>query len=213
MSFEFPTCCIYGLIDPRSGAVRYIGQTARGLSRVLWHSKKHALKRTEHKSNWIKSLHVLGLNYNYCVLEVVPEERLGEQERSWIAYGRSQGWNLTNFTDGGPGTFGFRHREASKKSMSEKRRGVAHDSQWMAPARRARLGSSHSMETREKISAARRGISMKEKRHRVYVREVRTNSIFGSMREAARHFGVSVTCVRDILKGGRTYTGLTFREV
>jgi len=48
---------IYGLIDPRTREVRYIGKSARGMQRPLEHSKPCYLRRDRtHKANWIREL-------------------------------------------------------------------------------------------------------------------------------------------------------------
>lgn len=205
---------IYGLVDPRTEEIRYVGQTARGMTRPLYHGRDTVIRKERtYKRNWVKSLKRLGLTYSVKVLEEVSLEKLAEREQYWIAYGREQGWPLTNQTEGGPGTKGFQHSCATKKRMSRKRKGASHTAEWMAPAGNARRGKPHSIEAKAKISEARRRCSMAGKRASIRVAETSSGRVFDSVREAARAFSMSTASIRWILKGGQTYTGLTFREV
>ncbi len=90
---------IYGLIDPRSRLIRYVGLSSIGMRRPRQHrSGSH----NAHCNNWIKALHKLGLDYEIVVLEVLEEQGdLGQAERWWIAYGRACDWPLMNLTAGG----------------------------------------------------------------------------------------------------------------
>lgn len=94
---------IYGLTDPDSGAVRYIGRSMFGFVRVQEHALRIGRERT-HKANWIRSLLRAGKMYGVRILEecVGPVETI-EAEVRWIAEARRLGWDLTNHTDGGEG--------------------------------------------------------------------------------------------------------------
>lgn len=135
-------CLIYGLTDPRTGSVRYIGKSRTGLRRSSQHQGRPS-EKNPHKSRWIMSLKIVGLAYGVVVLErVVSASDLDDAERRWIAYGRKEGWPLTNLTDGGSGgACGTWTQERRKK---------------VADARRAR---GHSPETRAKLSANKKAIS------------------------------------------------------
>jgi hypothetical protein len=91
---------IYGLIDPRTRLIRYVGLSSRGMRRP----KEHRLRSCPdtYCRRWIRQLHALGLDYEVAVLEVLASAvQLDEAERWWIAFGRACGWPLTNVTDGG----------------------------------------------------------------------------------------------------------------
>lgn len=95
-----PTCLIYGLIDPITLLIRYVGLTSTGTKRPTHH--RRASCPDTYCRRWVTSLQRLGLDYEIVTLEVVDEEkRLAETERWWIAYGRACGWPLTNLTEGG----------------------------------------------------------------------------------------------------------------
>ena len=113
---------IYGLVDPRTLLVRYVGLSTNGMYRPRSHTKTRELKKTSHKSSWIKSLHAVGLRYTIVVLEAEPADIVAA-ERFWIAYGRACGWPLTNLTEGGDGAPGWRHSVATRAAMSATRKG------------------------------------------------------------------------------------------
>lgn len=89
---------IYGLIDPRTGEIRYVGKSCYGLDRPRRH-KTLTKKEATHKANWIKELQRNGLTYEILVLEHCSshEEVLDAEER-WILAGFRLCWPLTNLT-------------------------------------------------------------------------------------------------------------------
>lgn len=109
---------IYGLIDPRTLLVRYVGKSESGMSRPRSH---RGLARTgRHCASWIRALIAAGFSYDIAVLEELPSrDVLEESERWWIAFGRASGWPLTNLTDGGGGCAGYKHSEQTKKRIGE----------------------------------------------------------------------------------------------
>lgn len=129
------TNVIYGLVDPRTLLVRYVGLSVQGRRRANQH--RHTRKNT-YRENWIRGLKRAGLDFVFVVLEEVATPfLLPTAERFWIAYGRACGWPLTNMTEGG-------------------------DRQEMTPEIRAKIGAANrgrvrSEETRAKMSAAHQG--------------------------------------------------------
>lgn len=130
---------IYGLVDPRTLLVRYVGLSSIGLKRARQHRMPGRLRRNSHKNNWIKLLFAAGFNYKIVVLEESPVD-LKVAERFWIAYGRACGWPLTNLTDGGDGANGWKHTPESKAKLAA-----------------ARRGKPRSQATRERLSAIKIG--------------------------------------------------------
>lgn len=118
---------IYGLVDPRDDQVRYIGMTTKALEvRLSGHLNEshYRPKLCYHKSHWIRQLQALGLSPGIQLLEEVPagaDWRVVESR--WIAHGRSQGWPLTNMTDGGEGAPGRVLSEEIKRKISIASRG------------------------------------------------------------------------------------------
>lgn len=158
---------IYGLVDPRTGKVRYVGYTSKSLKKRL---EQHiGDKSRTHKVNWIESLQKVGLVPRIVILEKAEGKEWQEAERKWVKhFGRE---NLVNGTDGGDGIvnpskelrqkrseakrgkkhhmFGKHHSEESRKKMSKKR------SRYFSKVRR---GKRHSEESRKKMSEAKRGV-------------------------------------------------------
>lgn len=148
---------VYGLIDPETRAVFYVGQSTRGMQRPRDHARK-------------------GWTFEIAILETVldpraptpslcpwlPEGRnqtaLHEAERWWIAYGRASGWPLRNKTDGGEGTRGVNRSPEQRARYADATR-----RQFADPEARARFCEAQrnkppmSIEARAKVSAAGRG--------------------------------------------------------
>lgn len=182
---------VYGLVDPRSLEVRYIGKSSSGLRRPLAAARRVKWE-PGHKSNWIKSLLALGLSYRVQVLAVASDElELCSLEVAWIAFGRAEGWPLTNLADGGQGPFGVKRSAETKEKLAAAKRGKPRDvatkasvaaglrayySTTTAEQRKkgpftaehiANLSAGHrgvrpSDETREKMSATRKGMRHSE---------------------------------------------------
>ena len=95
------TLYIYGLREPDTGLIRYIGKTNNPHRRWLNHlTEKSHCKRTY----WIRSLLRRGLRPEIVVIEEIhgawPWQ---ESERFWIAFANRNGWPLINMTSGGDG--------------------------------------------------------------------------------------------------------------
>lgn len=135
---------IYGLTDPRTGQVRYVGKSTSGLKRPNQHRLPHLLKLHSYKNSWIKGLLKENLTYGVRVLERFSSaESLCEAERRWIAHGKTQGWPLTNLTDGGDGVHGYKMPEEVRRRIAQLQTGKSR-----AP---------HTVEARFKISQAHKG--------------------------------------------------------
>jgi hypothetical protein len=174
---------IYGLCDPRTSELRYIGQTTRGLDRIKGHLFPSALKQTStHKSKWLRALNCIGLKPTGIILEEFSNDSmLSEAEEFWIAYFRFLGCNLTNSTSGGEG--GFRHSTETKLRIGNIHRGKSLSKEhmealWMAnklrkrtPEENARRAASNTGQKRNpescrKIGDAKRGKKLSEEHKR-----------------------------------------------
>lgn len=99
-----PMNLVYGLIDPRTRLLRYIGKSSAGTARPKQHeySAKSSKGPDTYCRNWIRELQRLQLRYEIVVLDVIHDAtELDEWECWWIAYGWACGWPLTNILDGG----------------------------------------------------------------------------------------------------------------
>lgn len=138
---------IYGLIDPITKELRYIGRTSNHKERLRNHMSPYKLRTfNSHKNSWIKSLIK---NNERPIMYIIEEqdsfERSVDAEKFFIEYFRSIGCNLTNATDGGVGTVGIKRSEETKKRISL-----------------AGLGRKHTKETKKRISEKLLGIKKSE---------------------------------------------------
>jgi hypothetical protein len=140
---------IYGLVDPRDGQLRYVGQTSMGFVRP---KKLHAAKC----GSWQKSLKNKGLEPEIIVLEETDD--LNCAEEFWISSFRMIGADLTNMTTGGEGLKGatLETRRKMREAKLGRRLTDEHRKKISESCRRIKK-SPKTVETRAKISASLRG--------------------------------------------------------
>src|SRR5579864_1213223 len=109
---------IYGLIDPITQELRYIGFTVQTLRARLSKHISDVKKETTHKANWIKSLLNKGLKPEIFLLQETNKNEWKEDEQWNIAYFKSIGCRLTNHTLGGDGTLGYKFTPDQLSNMS-----------------------------------------------------------------------------------------------
>jgi len=121
---------IYGLTDPRTGCIRYVGKTVNISQRVKRHIYKAKKGEMGHKANWIRSMLRENLYPVALTLEICPEERWEQAEKIWIASLRRSGYPLTNAAYGGEGSCGRKgqrnspeHRARISVAMRGKNKG------------------------------------------------------------------------------------------
>lgn len=194
---------IYGLFDPRSGELRYIGKSQSGLKRAKCHATQADLKRhgKTHKTAWVKSLLKLGIKPTFGVIaEYETLEVLYEEEQRWIKHYKELGARLTNATDGGPGRIGYHLSEETKEKIRKARKyqkPVKHSKETKVGLRKLQLGRVHSEAIRIRMAKAHGARPF---------REVTSGLIFESQSQAARAFKISQPAVRRVLTGERKTT-------
>lgn len=119
---------IYGLVDPESLLVRYVGRSVSGLKRPKQHFCESSLKLKDHCHCWIKSVINKGLIPKIIVIERFQnthdvDNKLNEAEKYWISFVREHG-KLTNMTDGGSGVSGYKQSPELIEKRASKLRGV-----------------------------------------------------------------------------------------
>ena len=108
------TTFIYGLSDPISGMVRYIGKTNNPRQRY----NKHLLAyENNHKASWIKSLKMNGLLPGMEIIDEVSKKDWQKKEIEYIKLFKACGAKLVNGTLGGEGA----KVEKQSKEWIEKR--------------------------------------------------------------------------------------------
>lgn len=122
-----PKYLIYGLIDLRSGELRYVGQTDHLPCQRLAqheHAARHKKDR-RHITQWILSLQAEGMRPEMFVLEGGISTKVGadETEIFYIGYFKMAGCRLTNHTIGGDGCVGYKHGPEARAHISAGKKG------------------------------------------------------------------------------------------
>lgn len=114
---------IYGLLDPITKEIRYIGKSSSGLLRPRRHlTEKSYTTETNHKAHWIKSLMIRGITPEIVIIKVCNNANdLIQLEIITIKEYRDAGARLTNLTDGGEGSLGWVPSEETRQNMIEGR--------------------------------------------------------------------------------------------
>lgn len=134
---------IYGLCDPVTGELRYVGKTTQLLRiRLSQHARS---RRRAHLTSWIRSL---SKRPSIFAIEEVDDDGC-EAERHHIAAFKALGARLVNHTPGGEGNPGLRHTEEAKRKIGAASKGNKYAA-----------GTTPSAETRARISAALKGRKM-----------------------------------------------------
>ncbi len=170
---------IYGLHDPTTGELRYIGQTVNAVTqRLAVHLSPSSLRRHSYLARWLLGLVKRDLSPTWSVLaEAQDQAELDRLEVEHIAKARADGVRLVNLSDGG-GRAGYVTPQETRDKIAATQRGVPkpkHTEEWKArmsevmsgrntntPEHLARLaemkrGVPRSDETRARISESRKG--------------------------------------------------------
>jgi hypothetical protein len=92
---------IYGLKDPNTQEIRYIGKSDNPKKRYASHLALSKADVNKHKKRWIASLKRTGQKPELVILERISDKQWQDRECWWIQHGRDSGWKLTNIADGG----------------------------------------------------------------------------------------------------------------
>jgi hypothetical protein len=94
--------CIYALVHPNTGLIRYIGKTATGLNtRLNGHIAKSKRKNTP-VNKWVHQLLERGIRPAIVLIKAYKRGSWGKAERYWIRHYRRT-YKLLNVCDGGNG--------------------------------------------------------------------------------------------------------------
>ena len=94
---------IYGLVDPVTSQIRYVGKTSLpGKTRLLGHLAEARNGSSSRVASWLRTL--APLLPEFVVLEMTTRDSWREDEQFWMSYFRFAGADLTNTVNGGIGT-------------------------------------------------------------------------------------------------------------
>ena len=149
---------VYGLYDPRTNELCYIGKSSIGLKRPRCHLHAPSKKLRNFCTRWLRKLYKLNLK---PTIKVLKRAKSGKEafdvERELIAKALSEGCELMNMTSGGEGSVGFKHTKESKKKMSAVAMGRKFSEETREKLRVSATGRRHSKEAIEKMRAANIG--------------------------------------------------------
>jgi len=153
---------IYGLFDPRTYELRYIGKADNPKGRLREHIKraKSAKARLTYTCYWIRELLSENLKPSIEILEEVPLDSWQQAEIEWIAECKKFGVRLTNLTAGGDSGFGFNltpEQEQKRLDGIAAQKGVKRTDEQRQRMRESHLGKGLSEETKRKLSEAHKG--------------------------------------------------------
>lgn len=196
---------IYKATNKANGKI-YIGQTARTLQERMAEHLRH------HTTAFDKALQKYGAD-GFVVEQIDTAETLDElnqKEAYWIRFYGCVLPNGYNMCDGGGNTQGYHHSEESKRKMSKSKATI------YIGADNPFHGKKHTEESKQKMSAARKGMAhlteeqvakIRLSHHTSKVRNVETDEVFCSIKEAAERYGLKDTHITRVCKGKRKTTG------
>lgn len=203
---------IYGLHDPRTMDLRYIGKSDRPAERLTNQMNEHA---DTYRCHWLGELRTLGLRPVQLIIDATPRGTDWQPaERAYIAAARAIGCRLTNGTDGGDGVPGLRPESLAR--MRATWLGRKHTPESRAKMSAANMGRKHTDEYREmmrQIMSVREFTETHRQRLREstqkltadQVREIRAALAAGErQRDIGARFGVHQATISDLARG-RTY--------
>lgn len=156
---DIPKFFVYGLFDPETKHLRYVGQTIHALERRLKRHIKEAQKGLKtHKCCWIRSLLTENKTPEIALLEDFPndvsKQELDDAEIYWIEQFKSLGCELTNCTKGGDGITGMKLSDEHKAKLSVAQMGRIYSDAARANMSKAQKLAQNMPEVKKKQSAA-----------------------------------------------------------
>jgi group I intron endonuclease len=137
---------IYALKEKNSIYLRYIGLTTNTLINRF---KKHLRDKTiTHKTNWINRIGKDNIEIILIEEHIQTTDELCEKEIYYINKFKKEGHKLTNTTLGGDGWFGMKFSDTHKQNISKNHSDVSGENNPM-------FGKNHTLEARDKIRNAK----------------------------------------------------------
>lgn len=126
---------VYGLLEPRTFELRYIGQTIKHpAARLAAHLTPGTLRKHSYVARWLSGLVKKGLKPIIAVLDVAHDQaELDRLEVEHIARYRENGFRLVNLSNGGGGRAGYVPPRKERDKIAAAQRGIPkpkHTAEW-----------------------------------------------------------------------------------
>lgn len=115
---------VYGLVDPETNQVRYVGKSLTGIHRAYDHWTPSSIKEgNTPKNNWIKRLKNKGTKYKVSILFAIEHSKFNnKQDLNEFIYNKeheimNEYTGLLNLCDGGVGSPGRKVSEQTREKM------------------------------------------------------------------------------------------------
>ena len=196
---------IYKLIDPITKEIRYIGKTKNSLTKRLYeHCTLRNLKTNTYKNNWVKQILKLNLRPEIYMVEEVNDDNWIEREIYWIKFYKETGNKLTNTSDGGEGSFGYKMtKESIDKSLKTRKENgsLKRSEECKNLISLSKIGEKHSKEQTEKMAEKLRNI--------IYQYDLDNNLIkeWKGVRKCANTLSISHSSILRHLNTNKPYKG------
>jgi hypothetical protein len=147
---------VYGLIDPLTGELRYVGKSSWGMKRPKQHLQSTGRKGNTHLKNWLRRLYKDGQQLPAILIlrECVSDIEALAQEVVLIALFRQAGFNLANITEGGEGSCGWYHSAETISKIRESNKGKKMSYEARCKISACKIGKKFSQESRDNMSKA-----------------------------------------------------------
>lgn len=199
-----PQYLIYGLVDPTTNQLKYIGKSCYGLRRPMGHTTEGYLKREKtYKANWIRSLLQQALKPRIIILQEFQDpDILNEAEIFWIRYFKEMGCKLTNATNGGGGSLGSKRFFSieTRRKMSLAKKGMT----WPIEIVKKRADSNKGKPRYASSEEIRKAWAIKNGAKQIIDQY---GNVYESSKFAARKLNLYTANIRKVLKGQRHHTG------
>lgn len=207
MMLEMDKVFIYGLVDPITDEIRYVGKSNKPNRRFKRHIINSKYKRT-YKDKWLLKLLSNDLKPKLIILEKCTKDNWVERE----VYHISKYDNLTNLTLGGEGLCGYEFTKIHKQRISENHYDVSgknnpmfgrnHSDEVKEKSRLRALGRKANKDTKKKMSDKKRGENNNNvklnKKDVLKIRELYKSGNY-QKKELADLFNVQGPCIYKII--------------
>lgn len=203
------TIYIYTLSHPETMEIRYVGKTNNLTTRYRDHLITKN-KRT-HTNNWIKSLQAQGLKPYIKVIEECTLDGWEEREIYWINYYKNVGYDLTNMTKGGEGSYGHKQYEVTDRIRII--RSTVHKNKTLSEETRQLISTSLTGKKQSVYTVNKRSISNSKTREErstilLHIFQIHGRKYIGSSKtakQAAKIIGCGISSVLNHISGRSKY--------